>query len=308
MPETEKSSKSVGLIYAIIPAFNEEVAIGSVVLRTKRNVDRVLVIDDGSTDATAEIAAEAGAEVLRLDENRGKAYAVISGFSKLKEMHPIAVVMLDADGQHNPDEIPRVIQPILNDDADLVIGSRYLGQENIVPSYRKVGQKTLDLATSMSSGYSSTDSQSGFRAIGGKGIDCFNFTSEGYNLESDMIETFLRKGCRIIEVPITVKYDIANTHKKHPLAHGVDVMSHLFGLIGYKRPLISFGMPGLIFTGFGLGGIIYTFSVYYSGGDFHYIVFIMGIVGIILGLLLLTSALILNSLLIIIREQNMERP
>jgi glycosyltransferase involved in cell wall biosynthesis len=98
-------------IVAILPAFNEEVSIGSVVLQTKRYVDRVIVVDDGSSDRTAEVAKLAGAEVIRHQTNRGKGAALKTGFESLNGMH--AVVTIDTDGQHNPSDIPRLLEPVL---------------------------------------------------------------------------------------------------------------------------------------------------------------------------------------------------
>jgi glycosyltransferase involved in cell wall biosynthesis len=105
-------------IVAVIPAYNEEIAIGSIVLRTKKYVDKVIVVDDGSTDKTAEIAELAGAEVIKLDRNYGKAYALMRGFERAKELNCFAVVTLDGDGQHNPDEIPVVVDPVLNSSSE----------------------------------------------------------------------------------------------------------------------------------------------------------------------------------------------
>ena len=113
-------------IIAVIPAYKEEIAIGSVVLKAKKHVNRVIVVDDGSLDKTAEVAELAGAEVIRLDRNYGKAYALMRGLERAKELDCSVVVMLDADGQHDPDEIPRVVNPVLRGEADMVIGSRFL--------------------------------------------------------------------------------------------------------------------------------------------------------------------------------------
>jgi hypothetical protein len=184
----------------------------------------------------------------------------------------------------------------------MVIGSRFLIQGNNIPRYRKLGQKTLDVATQMSSGYPSTDSQSGFRAISRKGLRCLDFISEGYNIESDMITHFLQKGLVISEVPITVKYGVHNGHKKNAFSHGYEVLSHLVGLLGYRRPLLTFGVPGALFTLLGVVAEIYTFSEYYRTAQFHYIVFTGGFSMLILGLLLATVGIILNSLVIIMKE------
>jgi glycosyltransferase involved in cell wall biosynthesis len=129
-------------IAAILPAFNEEVSIGSMVLRARRYADRVIVVDDGSSDRTAEIAEQAGAEVIQHPENRGKGAALRTGFESLNGEK--IVVTMDTDGQHNPSDIPKLVEPILKGEADMVNGSRYInGNKKDTPLYRRLGQIML---------------------------------------------------------------------------------------------------------------------------------------------------------------------
>jgi len=290
-------------VIAVIPAYNAELTIGSGVLSTRQHVDHVIVVDDGSTDRTARIAALAGAEVLSNPVNLGKAQALMKGFARARHYGPLAVVMLDADGQHNPAEIPDLTRPILSGKADMVIGSRFLNGNNRIPKYRIFGQKTLDLATKVGSGVSSTDSQSGFRVLGRRALANLDFYSEGYNIESDMLAHFAGKGLIITEVPVGVNYSVTNGHKKHPLAHGLDVLSHIIGIVGYRRPLITFGVPGCILTLVGAGMSVFTVTELYTGGAFHSVMFVSGITFLILGLLLVTTSLILNSLVQVVRME-----
>jgi len=151
-------------IAAILPAFNEEVSIGSVVLLARRYADRVIVVDDGSSDRTAEIAELAGAEVIRHQLNMGKGAALKTGFESLDG--EMVVVTIDTDGQHDPSDIPKLVEPILKGEADMVNGSRYInGNKKDTPFYRRLGQVVLDNATRLDSGLNITDSQSGFRAF-----------------------------------------------------------------------------------------------------------------------------------------------
>ncbi|OWT32716.1 glycosyl hydrolase [Methanobrevibacter sp. 87.7] len=213
-------------IIALIPAFNEEVAIGSVILRTLQYVDNVLIIDDGSTDATNKIAKLAGAEVITHAENLGKGEGLKSGFQAIKGKYDI-VITIDGDGQHNPDEIPKLIEPIINDEADFVNGSRYMnGPEENTPAYRRVGQQVLDKATNISAGCNVTDSQSGFRAFSSKCCDCFRFKDTGFGIESEMLVDAAENGFRIKEVPITVRYDVDGS-TKDPVTHGVGVLLNI---------------------------------------------------------------------------------
>lgn len=338
---------SHGPVIALIPAFNEELAIGSVVLRTNQYVSKTIVVDDGSTDRTAEVAELAGAEVVRIPLNTGKAHAMMVGFERSRSYQPAAVVMLDGDGQHNPDEIPAVVAPVLKDATDLVIGSRFLDVNSKIPVYRQIGQKTLDFATNMSSGgkgnerngngngqgngngsrhghaamdspnqagiahasadgtpFRTSDSQSGFRAISRRALHHLDFYSDGYNIESDMLAHFMDRGLKISEIPITVNYDMANGHKKHPVSHGMDVLGHIVGLIGYKRPLISFGLPGIVTVILGLVSGSLAFAEYYQTSKFSYILSMVSVLFLILGLLLMTTALILNSLTQIVKMES----
>ena len=128
-------------LMAVIPAYNEEVTIGSVVIQAKQYVEKVIVVDDGSVDRTSEIAKLAGAETIRLDKNTGKAYALLLGLRTASEMGCKACIMMDADGQHHARDIPRLASWAMSGSADLVIGSRFLKKNAHIPAYRQVGQK-----------------------------------------------------------------------------------------------------------------------------------------------------------------------
>ena len=207
----------------IIPAFNEEVAISSIVKRSMKYVNEVLVVDDGSTDRTSQIAKDAGARVIKHYNNLGKGVSLKDAFAEVKGYD--IVVTIDGDGQHNPDEIPNLVRPIMEGRADLVNGSRYLdGFDDETPAYRRVGQRVLDIATNVTSGTHVTDSQSGFRAFSGKTIPYFRFRDTGFGIESEMLADAAENNFRIVEVPITVRYDVENSSTKGPVTHGVGVL------------------------------------------------------------------------------------
>ena len=209
-------------IVAIIPAYNEEEALPDVISKTSRYVDKVIIVNDGSADRTAEVALEAGAELINHNTNLGKGEALKSGFNAVGD--DSIIITIDGDGQHNPDEIPVLIKPILEDGADLVNGSRYLyGHEENTPAYRRVGQRVLDIATNISAGIKVTDSQSGFRAFSPKARDCFRFKDTGFGIESEMLVDAAEAGLKIVEVPITVRYDLDGS-TKDPVTHGVGVL------------------------------------------------------------------------------------
>ena len=239
-------------IAVIIPAYNEELTIGSVVLRARMFSDTVIVVDDGSADRTSETALMAGARVLRMAANGGKAAAVMRGFAELENVDYTVVVMMDADGQHYPEDLPRVIAPILTDEADLVIGSRFIKGGAKVPAYRRLGQKVLDRFTNLGARKKISDTQSGFRAMNRKGVQNMDFRSSGYSIESAMIMHFVSRGLRITEVPIDVSYDVPNKHKKNPISMGFGLINSLVAEIGQRRPLLFFGVPGTIMGATGL--------------------------------------------------------
>jgi glycosyltransferase involved in cell wall biosynthesis len=287
---------------AVLPAYNEELVIGSVVLHTKQFVNRVIVVDDGSSDRTAEIAKLAGAEVIQLEHNTGKAYAILLGLRRARETGCIVAVMLDADGQHDPREIQRVAGLVSAGKADLVIGSRFLQKNGGIPAYRQVGQKILDLFTNIGSKTSVTDSQSGFRALSRKALDNLDFKSDGYNIESDMIVHFSAQGLSIMEVPISVNYDVPNKHKKNPFSHGVGVLTRLVNLIGYRRPLFFFGIPGMLCIIVGLSAGFYAFSEYTNTSKFPFGSSMVSMMFLIMGMLLVIAGLLLNTLLMIMKD------
>jgi glycosyltransferase involved in cell wall biosynthesis len=170
------------VVTVIIPALNEEISIGSMVIKTKKYADHVIVVDDGSTDETAEIARDAGADVIIHPRNKGKGYALKTGFFAASQNGTKVIVTIDADGQHNPSDIPRVIKHIISGDADMVIGSRYLNDN--IPIYRRIGQEILDRATNLNCVKNGekriSDTQSGFRAFSVSTLSAFHFRHNGF--------------------------------------------------------------------------------------------------------------------------------
>lgn len=236
---------------AILPAYNEELCISGIILASKKYADKIIVVDDGSTDNTVEISELAGAEVISHGINRGKGAALKTGFNAAKESE--IIITLDSDGQHNPDEIPKLIAPIVNGEADIVNGSRYIeGNIKDTPIYRRVGQTVLDKATNLGSGLDITDSQSGFRAFARHTIPAFRFSCINFGIESEMLTDASNAGLRIKEVEIGVRYDV-DSSTKNPVSHGIEVLIRIINDMEFQRPLFYFALPGAIIT---LAGIV----------------------------------------------------
>jgi glycosyltransferase involved in cell wall biosynthesis len=237
-------------IIAIIPAYNEERFIGSVVLQALRYTSRVIVVDDGSTDNTSQIANSAGATVFRHECNQGKGAALNTGFREARKFDPQVVICLDGDGQHTPAEIDILIAPVITNQADIVVGSRYIGSTNQVPRHRVWGHRLFNLLTGYASGVKSSDSQSGFRALSPSALDAFYFRSKDFSVESEMQFLAREHDLRVKEEPVTIRYP--DPPKRSVLMHGMRVLNGLLRLVGQHRPLLSFGVPGSIIIGLGI--------------------------------------------------------
>lgn len=273
-------------VAVLLPAYNEEVSIASMILLSLQYADEVIVIDDGSSDRTSEVSRLAGATVLSHTTNKGKGAALKTGFKYAQDYD--IIVTIDADGQHNPSEIPDVIKPIMEDRADIVNGSRYIaGKDTTTPTYRRVGQTVLDNATYLASGVKLTDTQSGFRAFSSKSIEYFNFDPNGFGIESDMlIEASVNK-LRIVEVEITVRYDV-NTTTDNPIVQGFSVLMRIFELMRFNRPLYFYGISGSIVLFLGILIILtvkaslFTNNIYISA--IGYFIVVMGLFLLFFGL------------------------
>lgn len=273
----------------IVPAYNEERFIGSVVIQARHYATRVIVVDDGSTDDTAAIAEEAGARVIRHEKNLGKAAALTTGFVHARGLiadgHPVqVVVILDGDGQHQCVEIPHVVEPILAGEADIVVGSRFLGAKSRIPKWRVFGQQALTVATNLGSGFNLTDSQSGFRAFSPQTLAALDFESEGFSVESEMQFLVQKNDLRVKEVPIQVIY--AERSKRNPFGQGLKVVNGILKLVGQHRPLVYFGVSGtvLLITGIGWGIVVVQrfYRTQHLAAGYAMICLLLSIVGMIL--------------------------
>src|SRR5207245_7487631 len=232
-------------VLAAIPAFNEGPTIGSVVLRTKQYAEEVVVIDDGSKDDTAEIAALAGAHVIQHARNLGKGTAIRTAWLFARERHPEALVLLDGDHQHDPKDIPRIVEPILAGKADVVLGVRW-GKTSGMPAERRIGKRALDYATAAATKKGMlTDSQCGFRVFSSQALRLIEPTDNGLSIESQMLLEAQERNLRIHEVNIDARYDLEGSTFT-PGRHGTSVLARIVTLVSEKRPLFFFGVSGVV--------------------------------------------------------------
>jgi glycosyltransferase involved in cell wall biosynthesis len=285
--------RPTGPVVALIPAYNEERFIGSLVLAVQPYVDQVVVVDDGSRDHTVEIAQRAGVTVVRHQVNRGKAAAVNTGFNYIRQLNPSAVVMLDGDGQHRVEDIPIVLDPIVKGEADLVIGSRFLDVKSDIPAYRQIGQHGLTMVTNLASGLSVGDSQSGFRAFSAASLKYISFSQDGFSIESEMQFLAREHKLRVVEVPIHVIYE--EPAKRSPFRHGMQVINGIMHLVGQTRPLLFFSASGLVLFVGGLGLGVYIIDIYRRSHDLAIGYGLITVLLCVVGMLLFFAGVILHS-------------
>jgi glycosyltransferase involved in cell wall biosynthesis len=219
-----------------IPAYNEEATIGYVAIMCKKYADKVVVVNDGSKDHTLELARIADAEVVSHRINCGYGAAIKTCFEAAKIFDADIMITIDGDGQHNPDDIPTVVEEMLNSGSDIVIGSRFIGNNNYqnIPIYRKVGMKILDVSTMATSGLKLSDTQSGFRAYSRKAINSIELENEGMGAGSEILIKAGEKGLKVTEAPIRVRYNLLKTSSQNPVKHGFDVLNSIMN-VTFKR-------------------------------------------------------------------------
>ncbi|MBI4043522.1 MAG: glycosyltransferase family 2 protein [Candidatus Diapherotrites archaeon] len=254
----------------VIPAYNEEGTIGKVVQDVKSLVDLVIVVDDGSTDATAERARKAGASVVNTISNKGLVAAVSRGYLEALRNGADIIVQTDADNQYDAKDIPRLVQPIVENKADLVLGMRTGEGMDLMPSGNKWGNRIASWITSISAERKIHDAQTGFRALRREVLeDAFPVST--YTYTQEMIIRAIKNNWRVLEVPAQFNLRI---HGKSRLVKSVigyavkDAVVFIRAIVEF-RPLLFFGLPGavLFFAGFVLGlELLYGLYLYLAFG------------------------------------------
>jgi glycosyltransferase involved in cell wall biosynthesis len=234
-------------VVVCIPAYNEAGKIAKIVQKASKYATEVIVYDDGSQDDTCQVAQSSGATVIRSLVNKGYGTAIGTLFQKAKSREADIMVTIDSDGQHDADQIPSAMEPILRGECDIVIGSRFLSMTDRqkVPKYRRYGIKAITKVTNVASYGHITDAQSGFRAYGRRALEKISLYEEGMQISTEILLRARENNLRVKEVPITVDYGVVGTSTHNPILHGLRVMSHTIQYISLRRPLLFYGCPGI---------------------------------------------------------------
>ena len=287
-----------------IPAFNEEKNIAVLITRLKKIADKIIVCNDGSTDLTSEIAEELGATVINHEKNLGYGAAIRSIFLKSKDLDVDILVTFDADGQHRIEDINRVINPIINGESDLVIGSRFLDESaKEVPRYRKAGIKLITKITNATIKKQLTDSQSGFIAYSKKVLNELNPSELGMGISTEILIKASAKNFRISEVPIKIVYD-GDTSTHNPISHGSSVLLSTIKFTSIEHPLKFYGIPSMIFFAIGLLFTSLSIEYYADIGRLNTNLTLIGAGSILIAVVLLLTGILLYSLVSVVREKN----
>jgi len=287
-----------------IPAFNEEKNIAAIITKLADITDTIIVCNDGSSDLTSDIAEKMGAFVINHEKNLGYGAAIRSIFLKAKELDGDILVTFDADGQHRIEDIEKVTKPIIDQEVDLVIGSRFLDEsEKEVPRYRKVGIKVITKITNASIKKQLTDSQSGFRAYSKKVLNELNPSELGMGISTEILIKASNKNFRITEVPIKILYS-GDTSTHNPVSHGSSVILSTIKYTSIEHPLKFYGIPSMILFIIGISFTYLAVEYYAEIGRLNTNLTIIAAGTVLIAVVLLITSILLYSLVSVVREKN----
>ncbi|MFQ5996416.1 MAG: glycosyltransferase family 2 protein [Dehalococcoidales bacterium] len=288
MAEAPRPKVIVGM-----PAYNEAKYIGSVILQARGYADEVVVVDDGSSDRTSKVAELAGATVIRHGENKGYGATIQSILAQAKERNADILVLLDADSQHDPEEISSLTKAI-TEGYDLAIGSRKLRRRDI-PAYRQIGQKVISYFTRILSRSKLSDTESGFRAFSRQAIAVLEPKEKGMAISAETVSEATAKGLRITEVPISAIYT-PDGSTLNPVKHGFGVLNRIMVMISERRPLLFFGIGGGISIALGIFAGVVVLQKLFASQVLHVGTALISMLLITIGMLSIFVGIILNVL------------
>jgi glycosyltransferase involved in cell wall biosynthesis len=285
-----------------IPALDEERTIARVVVRAKPYVDSVLVVDDGSQDDTGAIAEGLGAVVVRHEKNLGKGAALRDCFAWAKQNGIDVLVTMDADGQHDPSLIPKLIDKMHQENADVVIGSRIVRPPEM-PKFRWLGGRALDNLAGVKVGDRVVDAQSGFRAYSRRAIEALAVSEYGMGVDSALIMEADKAGLKISEVPAVTSYAGLKTSTHNPVMHSLDVLFSIVKFVSIRHPLLFYGGFSIITFIVAIVFGYQTIDYYQKWGRVITNLALVSVAAGILGFLALFTGIILFTLITVIREK-----
>ena len=285
-----------------IPAFNEEKNIASIISRLKDFTDSIIVCDDGSSDMTAKIAEDMGAILVKHPKNLGYGAAIRTIFLKSKDLESDVLVTLDGDGQHQILDVEKILKPIEKNQADIVIGSRFLDKKSDVPKYRELGINVITKVTNVSIKNKITDAQSGLRAYSNKVLSEITPSDSGMSISTEILIKSSSKGFRIVEVPITISY-AGETSTQNPVSHGTSVLFSTIKYISIEHPLRFYGIPAFICLTVGLFFTYLAVQFYTEFGKLSTNLTILSAGTVLVGVMLAITAILLYSLVSVVREK-----
>lgn len=289
--------------FACIPAYNEENTISDLVKSAKKFVDKVVVCDDGSTDDTLNNAKLAGAEIISHKKNQGYGAAITSLFDYCRMQNADVMITLDGDGQHDPNQIPILLDTISQHSVDVVLGSRFLDNNTDTPGYRKRGIKIITSAANFGADFKVSDAQSGFRAYSKSAINAIHPTEQGMAVSTEILLKISNKGLSLAEVPITTSYD-GDTSEQNPVPHGISVLMNTIKYVSIRHPIKFYGIPGFVSIIAGLVSSVLFLDAYLNDQVIFYGSLLGAVVLLLFGAILSVTAIILFSMANLIRDRN----
>lgn len=283
----------------IFPAFNNEISIGTLVLIAKKYTKNVIVVDDGSTDRTTEIAELAGAKVIRHRNRLGNGAALKSGFEHVGRKDAKVIITIDPDCQYDSEDIPRLIAPILSGEADIVKGCRHVNGNRKKTSFcRHMGEDYLDKVFNFKTGFPITDKQSNILAFAKHTLPALRFKSNRNNTGSEVL---MDAGLKIREVEIGVRYDM-ECSSKPSIFHRLRMLVNVLLNTELNKPFYYFILPGLVFATAGISLELNLLRDFYNGSYFNLGPKLIMILLTLIGSFMAFTGIILHSMARVINE------
>ncbi|RLM89089.1 glycosyltransferase family 2 protein [Haloarcula sp. Atlit-7R] len=275
IPEAWSTPSADPRVVVGIPAYNAASTIADIVERAAAFADDVVVVDDGSGDNTAVRAREAGASVVVHQINRGYGGALKTLFRTADDRDAQHLVVIDADGQHDPSDIPVLVETQERDGTDIVIGSRYVGERDTkIPLVRSIGLAVINGLTNVSMGKLRPsgfvhDTQSGYRSYShraARSLAADPMIGNNMGASTDILYHAHKARLSVVEVPTTIYYDIENSSTQGSLSHGYDLVRNIAWTVEYGRPLLVVGTPGVLSTVMGIAVTVFLLTRYVDTG------------------------------------------